>query len=203
MWSAAQWENHREQERERAKIYAADEQHSRQRNKSSSGSDDGELLGTLIVIGCYAAYQGAKFAGKAAIAGGKMAVDGGKIAGKTVINARKLHKGEVEIVNTDNQGNIIEKAPEYGPTLTESQESPTFSKREKVKEWIGKGIKKSRSASELLTSAYKLTTSTTEEVVTDAGDKTKVIIKPNNSNTVNTEDHKIRCRSQDLILQAL
>ena len=42
------------------------------------------------------------------------------------------------------------------------------------------------------TIAYKLTTSTTEEVVTDAGDKTKVIIKPNNSNTVNTEDHKIR-----------
>lgn len=67
----------------------------------SSDSDDGELLGTLIVIGCYAAYQRAKFAGKAAIAGGKMAVEGGKVAGKTVINARKLHRGEVEIVNTD------------------------------------------------------------------------------------------------------
>ncbi|WP_341788516.1 hypothetical protein [Rickettsia endosymbiont of Lasioglossum villosulum] len=157
-----------------AEAYRQQEYEKQRRNGGNSSSNDGELLGTLIVIGCYAAYQG------------------GKIAGKTVINARKLHKGEVEIVNTDNQGNIIEKAPEYGPILTESQESPTFSKREKVKEWIGKGIKKSRSASELLTSAYKLTTSTTEEVVTDAGDKTKVIIKPNTSNTVNTEDHKIR-----------
>lgn len=172
-----------------AEAYRQQEYEKQRRNGGNSSSNDGELLGTLIVIGCYAAYQGAKFAGKAAIAGGKMAVEGGKIAGKTVINARKLHKGEVEIVNTDNQENIIEKAPEYSPTLTGSQESPTFSKREKVKEWIGKGIKKSRSASELLTSAYKLTTSTTEEVVTDAGDKTKVIIKPN---TVNTEDHKIR-----------
>lgn len=69
---------------------AAEDQAAREKAKKGN-SDDGELLGTLIVIGCYAAYQGAKFAGKAAIAGGKMAVEGGKIAGKTVINARKLH----------------------------------------------------------------------------------------------------------------
>ncbi|KIJ89056.1 hypothetical protein SB78_01720, partial [Rickettsia asembonensis] len=70
---------------------------------------------------------------------------------------------------------IIEKAPESAPT--EPQEDTTFSKREKVKEWIGKGIKKSRSASELLGSAYKLTTSTTEVVSTDeTTGKQKVII---------------------------
>ncbi|HJD61332.1 MAG TPA: hypothetical protein LFV90_04155 [Rickettsia endosymbiont of Columbicola hoogstraali] len=103
-----------------AEAYRQQEYKKQKRNGGNSSSNDGALLGTLIVIGCYAAYQGAKFSGKAAIAGGKMAVEGGKIAGKTVINARKLHKGEVEIVNTDNQGNIIEKAPQYGPILTES-----------------------------------------------------------------------------------
>lgn len=156
-------------------------------NSSSSDSSDAELLGVLVVCAGYGIYKGGKFLGKAAIEGGKMAVEGGKIAGKTVINAHKLHKGEIEIVNTDNQGNIVEKTPETAPVTP--HESPTFSKREKVKEWIGKGVKRSKSASELITSAYKLSTSTTEEVITDADDKTKVIIKSTeaNNNNVNTE----------------
>ncbi|WP_341789670.1 hypothetical protein [Rickettsia endosymbiont of Polydrusus tereticollis] len=174
MWNAEQWEQHREGEREKAKIYAADEHHRKQRNKSSSDSGDGELLGALIVFGGIAAYKGAKFLGKAAIEGGKVAIEGGKIAGKTAANAYKLHKGDIEIVSKDNEGNIIEKAPE--PASIEPQENSTFSKREKVKEWIGKGIKRSKSASELMTSAYKLTTSTTEIVSTDEEGKQKVII---------------------------
>lgn len=144
------------------------------KHSSSSDSGDGELLGALILFTGYAAYQGAKFVGKVAIEGGKVAVKGSKIAGKTAANAYKLHKGDIEIVDRDKDGNIIEKAPE--PPPIEPQEDTTFSKREKVKEWIGKGVKRSKSASELITSAYKLTTSTTEVVSTDEAGKQKVII---------------------------
>lgn len=149
---------------------AEDNERARKAKKygKSSDSGDGELLGALIVFTGYAVYQGAKVLGKAAI-------EGGKVAGQTAANAYKLHKGDIEIVSQDKDGNIIEKAPESAPT--EPQEDTTFSKREKVKEWIGKGIKKSRSASELLGSAYKLTTSTTEVVSTDeTTGKQKVII---------------------------
>ncbi|MGX6960623.1 MAG: hypothetical protein ACIPMY_05360 [Rickettsia endosymbiont of Pentastiridius leporinus] len=144
------------------------------KKNSSSDSGDGELLGALIVFGGIAAYKGAKILGKAAIEGGKMAVEGGKIAGKTAVNAYKLNKGDIEIVSKDRDGNIIEKPPE--PVNPEPDENAVFSKREKVKEWIGKGVKRSKSASELITSAYKLTTNTTEVVSTDETGKQKVMI---------------------------
>ncbi|MFY9589429.1 hypothetical protein [Rickettsia endosymbiont of Halotydeus destructor] len=153
---------------------AEDLRYQKQRNKSSSDSKDGELLGAVIVVTGYVAYQGVKFLGKAAVEGGKVAIKGSKIAGKTATNAYKLHKGDIEIVSRDNEGNIIAKAPELA--LAEPQENDTFSKREKIKEWIGKGVKRSKSASELITSAYKLTTSTTEVVSTDEEGKQKIII---------------------------
>jgi ribosomal protein S16 len=209
MWSAEQWDQHNQEVRDKdaaqARANAVEEEHRRKQGGSSS-SGDGELLGVLIVVAGYGIYKGVQFLGKAAAKGGEAAIKGGKLASKTAANAYKLHKGDIEIVSRDNAGNIIEKEP--GLALTEPQENSTFSKREKVKEWIGKGVKKSKSASELITSAYKLTTSTTEIVSTDEEGKQKVIIKAPEANRAITiqppfpfiyENHKYGEVHQDII----
>ncbi|WCR56613.1 hypothetical protein [Rickettsia asembonensis] len=88
---------------------AEDNERARKAKKygKSSDSGDGELLGALIVFTGYAVYQGAKVLGKAAIDGGKVAVKGSKIADQTAANAYKLHKGDIEIVSQDKDGNIM------------------------------------------------------------------------------------------------